>query len=127
MESIVIDFIKSIKPFDLVKFHGNRKKVGLLTIANYISIVNKKTTRYKKYNLFVKKTNVQLVRECLIENLGRKNTPYFKIMIEGNTGIYLCSPNYLHQDYNKIRLFEKTEGTLKLMNLYNKFVKNKSK
>ena len=61
--------------------------------------------------------------ESLIESSIRaKGTPYFKIMIDGNTGIYYASPVYRHSDYNKTRVFDKTPETLLLMQEFNRVV-----
>lgn len=66
------------------------------------------------------KKQLQLTNECIKWSKETIGTNYFKVMIEGNTGIYYCSPIYLHHDYNKTRLFDKTKATLKLMDLFNK-------
>ena len=61
--------------------------------------------------------------EYLLENsINNKNTGYFKKMIEGNTGIYYASPVHLHSDYNKTRVFDKSELTLKIMEVFNKLI-----
>ena len=64
-------------------------------------------------------TNKQITDECIVLSKKAKNTPYFKIMILGNTGIYYASPIYQHMDYNKTRLFDITDETLELMNFFN--------
>jgi len=53
------------------------------------------------------------------------NTNYFKVLIEGNTGIYYASAAYGHSDYNKSRVFNKTPETLKLMQIFNLIVNKK--
>ena len=65
------------------------------------------------------KKQIELTKSCILWSKETIGTNYHKIMIEGNTGIYYCSPIYLHQDYNKSRLFDKNKATLKLMDLFN--------
>jgi len=122
MKNQTIEQIKSIHTWTPINFHGNRKKVGQLSIDKFTEIVKKKRAReYAKIDLS-KKTNVQITRRLINQALKTKGTNYFKIMIEGSTGIYLASPVYLHSDYNKCRLFDKNDETLKLMDLFNKIV-----
>lgn len=64
-------------------------------------------------------TNKQITNECIMLSKKAHGTPYFKVMILGNTGIYYASPIYQHKDYNKTRLFDITDETLKLMMYFN--------
>jgi hypothetical protein len=114
--------VKDIKTWTSTKFHGNTKKVGSLSVADFKSIVSKKISREYRRIDTSKKSNVQTVRSLINQSLQAKGTSYFKIMIEGNTGIYYASAVYGHSDYNKSRLFEKNAETLKLMKLFNSIV-----
>lgn len=113
-----IEQIKSINAYSTTRFHGNKKKVGTLNIKEYLKIVEIKMQRemIKCNEVF---TNIQLIKQLIKDSVNYVGTPYRKIMLEGNTGIYFASPDYLHQDFNKTRLFDKNETTLKLMNIYN--------
>lgn len=117
--------VKEIKTWTSTKFHGNTKKVGSLLVTDLKTIVAKKVSRelVKIYNS--KKSNVQKVRELLQWSIQTKGTGYFKVLIEGNTGIYYASPVYGHSDYNKSRVFEKNAETLKLMQLFNSIINKK--
>lgn len=116
--------IKELKPFTICNFHGNRKKLGYLTVIQVKDIVRKKREReLMRHNLKSQPLGpAQLTFKLFKESPIYKGTNYHKIMIEGNTGIYLAHPGYKHSDYNKTRLFDKNEKTLKLMHLYNKLV-----
>jgi hypothetical protein len=117
-----INQIKQITCWTPIKFHGNTKKVGTLDVELFKNIVQKKLKReYLKANN-PKESDAQKVIRLAKYNLSVKGSNYFKIMIEGNTGIYLAHPIHSHSDYNKCRLFDKNEKTLKLMELYNKIV-----
>lgn len=117
-----IDQIKSIKPGDQYRsLHGNRKMIGKLTVAEYIEIAGKKTDRYTR-SLNNNLTIFDIVRSLLKYCSGAKGTSYFKVMIEGHSGIYLASPLYGHSDYNKTRLFDKNDKTLKIMQIFNKLI-----
>ena len=119
--------VREIKSWNSTRFHGNRKFIGELSVEDFKEIVAKKSAReYGKID-FAKKSNAQLVRELITRSLGSINTNYFKVMIEGSTGIYYASPVYGHSDYNKSRLFDKTPETMKLMELFNSFFSRKSK
>lgn len=121
-----IDQVTNLKSWSQTKFHGNTKKVGELMVIDIKQIVAKKQARnYAKIDT-TQISNVQLVRQLLTQSLKCKSTNYFKVMIEGNTGIYYASADYGHSDYNKSRLFAKNEHTIKLMNLYNSII-NKQK
>ena len=117
-----IQQVKSLNAWSRTNFHGNTKKIGELAIDDLKKIVSKKIKRELSKIYTGKKSEIQIVRSLINQSLKSKGTNYFKIMIEGNTGIYLASPVYLHSDYNKCRLFDKNEKTLKLMHLFNKIV-----
>ena len=114
--------VKEIKTWNSTKFHGNTKKVGSLLVADFKAIVAKKVSREVAKIDTSKKSNLQKVRELIKWSLETKGTSYFKVLIEGNTGIYYASAVYGHSDYNKSRLFEKNAETLKLMQLFNSIV-----
>jgi hypothetical protein len=117
-----IEQVKQITTWTSTKFHGNTKKVGSLSVADLKAIVAKKVSReYAKIDTS-KKSNIQIAKELITWSLKCKGTNYFKIMIEGNTGIYYASAVYGHSDYNKSRLFDKNADTLKLMQLFNSIV-----
>jgi len=119
-----IEQVKKIKWWDSTAFHGNKKRVGDLFISDFREIVTKKRLRESaKYFDISKKSNFLLIRELINESKKYKGTSYYKILIEGNTGIYYASPSFLHKDYNKTRVFEKNEKTLKLMKLFNSVIK----
>lgn len=117
-----IEQVKSLTCSTSTRFHGNTKKIGHLLVSDLKAIVAKKVSRELSKIDNSKKSNVQKVRELIKFSLECKNTNYFKIMIEGSSGIYYASPVYGHSDYNKSRLFDKNEETLKLMNLFNSIV-----
>lgn len=117
-----IQQVKSLNAWTRTNFHGNTKKIGELAINDLKAIVSKKIKRELSKIYTGKKSEIQIVRSLINQSLKSKGTNYFKIMIEGNTGIYLASPVYLHSDYNKCRLFDKNEKTLKLMQLFNNIV-----
>lgn len=114
--------IKEIKPWTSTRFHGNTKRVGALAVNQLKEIVSKKKERELLKLDCEQKTNVQKLRSLINHSLEVKGTNYFKILIEGNTGIYYASPVYQHSDYNKSRLFDKSPKNLKLMELFNKIV-----
>jgi len=118
-----IEQVKSLRPFSTTRFHGNKKVVGLLPIYLYIDVVTKKYERSILKQDNRKETPTQIVKRLYLQHNLYKGTPYAKILIEGNTGIYLASPSYGHSDYNKCRLFDKNEQTIKLMNLFNLLIK----
>lgn len=114
--------VQTIHTWTNTRFHGNTKKVGSLSVNEIKNIVEKKVSRqYAKIDTS-EKTNLQVIRQLINQSKSSYNTNYFKILIEGNTGIYYASPNYQHSDYNKSRVFDKNEKTLKLMKLFNKIV-----
>ena len=114
--------VRAIKTWTSTKFHGNTKKVGSLLVADLKAIVAKKVSRELAKIDTSKKSNVQKVRELIQWSIQTKGTGYFKILIDGNTGIYYASPVYRHRDYNKSRVFEKNTETLKLMRMFNAVV-----
>jgi len=116
--------VKEIRTWTSTKFHGNTKKVGSILVSDLKSIVAKKVSReLLKIDVFYKKSDFQKIKELLGRAQQTKGTNYFKIMIEGNTNIYLAHPYYQHSDYNKSRVFPKNEKTLKLMELFNALAK----
>lgn len=117
--------VKEIETWTSTKFHGNTKKVGSILVTDLKAIVAKKVSRELAKIDKSKKTNVQKVRELLQWSIQTKGTGYFKVLIEGNTGIYYASPSYGHSDYNKSRVFEKNAETIKLMQLFNSIINKK--
>lgn len=120
--------VKEIKTFTNVnRFHGNQKRLqknGLL-IEDIKTIVLTKRNREISQQWSVRLTDVQMLRELIKDSLDSIGTPYFKTLIEGNTGIYYASDVYGHSDYNKTRVFSKNEKTLKLMSLFNSIINRK--
>jgi len=105
-------------------FHGNRKKVGELTIDVYREIYEKMLKRYNskeriKINEIKTKSYTKIALECYNMSKGSFGTNYYKKMVEGNTGIYYAHPIHLHDDRNRTRIFEKNEKTLKIMQIFN--------
>jgi hypothetical protein len=117
-----IEQVKSLRAFSTTRFHGNKKVVGLLPIDLYVKVVIKKYDRAVLRQDNRKETPTQIVKRLYLQHNLYKGTPYAKILIEGNTGIYLASPSYGHNDYNKCRVFDKNEQTIKLMHLYNSLI-----
>lgn len=110
-------------------FHGNTKKVGCLPIDVVREIVAKKAKRDRincrgiySACTAVEKSQVRRVKSLIKWSLECKGTSYFKVLIEGNTGIYYASASYGHRDYNKSRIFDKNPQTLKLMHLFNAII-----
>lgn len=124
LSSKQIEQVKTLQTWTSVNhFHGNTKKVGSLLLSDIKEIVAKKIKRdIRKNASLVRKTDVQITKECINWSIVCKGTGYFKTMIEGNTGIYYASAEFGHKDYNKSRLFEKNEKTLKLMHIFNSIV-----
>jgi hypothetical protein len=115
-----IEEIKNIKVFYVPKFHGNRKYVGSLPIALYIGVIEKRLKREAIRNTVAMKSGAALLREIIDECKRTEGTSYFKRLISGNTGTYLASPSYGHSDYNKSRVFDLNERTIRYMDLFNK-------
>jgi len=121
--------IKDITTSTSIRFHGNTKKVGCLPVKLIEEIVLKKAKRdrilcrgmYTSLTPFPK-SPVQITKRLIEMSKNTIGTSYFKTLIEGNTGIYYASPVYGHRDYNKSRIFDKNEKTLRLMELFNKIV-----
>lgn len=111
--------VKEIKTWSYTRFHGNTKKVGSLSVNDLKVIVAKKVSRERAKNDTAKESNFKKVRELIKWSLETAGTSYFKVLIEGNTGIYYASPVYGHSDYNKSRIFTKNAETLKLMEIFN--------
>lgn len=131
-----IEQVKTLTPHTSTRFHGNQKKVGELLVSDLKEVVAKKWNRFagncvtKNGKIIYsyefkqeKKSNIQKLRDLIKWSLECKGSNYFKILIEGNTGIYYAHPDYQHSDYNKSRIFDKNEETLKLMHLFNSIVK----
>jgi len=114
-----IEQVKSIKPWTNTYFHGNRKFVNGLTVDQVREIVSKKQSREIAKQPTTPVNIYERLRGLLSQSKGAVGTNYFKILIEGATGIYYASPIYQHSDYNKTRVFDKTAETLKLMKLFN--------
>lgn len=115
-----IEEVAAIRTFSRTNFHGNTKKVGSLPLSLYLSVIEKRKQReLLKHESTANESEMQKVRRLLFYSQQATGTPYYKIMIDGNTGIYYASPYYGHQDYNKYRVFEKNEKTLRIMNLFN--------
>lgn len=106
--------------WQIASVHGNRKYIGALTVQQFGEIARKKWDRMilknKSYHAL---TQMEEVMYLLKWSAKCRGTGYYKILIEGNTGVYYASPVYGHSDYNKHRLFDKTEKTLKIMRLFN--------
>ena len=118
-----IEEVKKLQSCSNTSFHGNRKKINGVPVKLIKEIVEKKRQREKG-----RATTISIesrVKKLLTWSLECKGTNYYKILIEGNTGIYYASPIYLHADYNKSRVCDKNEKTLKLMNLFNKILNKK--
>jgi hypothetical protein len=116
-----VNQVRTITGFEHTNFHGNRKRVGVLTVEQFRAIHGVKRSRYIFQNKYTAPNPTQLTRNLIDQNRRAFGTPYFKLMIEGDTGIYLASPVYKHKDYNKTRLFDKTPYTLRLLELYNNY------
>lgn len=118
--------VRHIKYYFITSFHGNTKKVGTLPIGVYKEIVRIKLMRKYTYQTnavnFRAMTDTQKVRHLLRLERETGSMYYKKILIEGDTGIYYASPVFGHKDYNKMRVFDKNEKTLKLMRVFNALV-----
>jgi hypothetical protein len=116
-----IEVIKNIQPFTFAKFHGNKKTVNGIPVAAYINIVKKKGEReLRKRTRPVSKFD--LIKELISECKRTAGTPYFKMLILGNTSIYFASPEFGHKDYNKSRVMDATPENIKLMNVVNSLI-----
>lgn len=113
---------KAIKTYFPDNFHGNKQKVGSLWMNDYKMILKKKRERQDRAREYTKPTPAKLARNLVAEAQKIKHTPYFKVMIEGRTGIYLASPEHRHKDYNKNRLFDKTPRNIQIMEIFNKLI-----
>lgn len=124
LSSKQIEQVKQLQTCTSVNhFHGNTKKVGSLLLSDIKDIVAKKIKRNILKNASASnKTDVQITKECVNWSIECKGSSYFKTMIEGNTGIYYASAEFGHKDYNKSRLFDKNEKTIKLMHIFNSIV-----
>lgn len=113
--------IKSLNPWNLENLK-NRKKVGSIPAPEFATIMRKKTVRSMNKKTDNPSTLTGKIFPLMAASLAAKGTPYFKVLIEGKTGIYYASPVFGHDDYNKARIFDKNEKTLKLMRLFNAIV-----
>lgn len=119
-----IEEIKKISPFENINFHGNRKKINNLPISLVKEIKDKKLRRkYCQIGTSPKKSDLGKLIDLIKWSLQCKNTNYFKVLIEGNTGIYYAHPDYKHSDYNKSRVFDKNENTIKFIEIFNRILK----
>lgn len=119
----LIKEIRAIKSYHHIITDRRRKKYNGIPVDIYNDIIRLKRTReIQKIDHENNLLEAKEVCQLLSDNLKRIETNYLKIMIEGNTGIYLAHPVYNHSDYNKCRLFNKNEKTIKLMNLYNSII-----
>jgi hypothetical protein len=117
-----IEQVKQVTAWTSTKVHGNTKRIGVLPVTTVRLVAEKKISRQVLKMKRTKETPVQLTRRLIAQYKGN-NSSYAKVMIEGNTGIYLASPAYGHSDYNKSRLFDKNEKTLRLMEIFNNAIK----
>lgn len=107
------------------RVHGNAKKVGELPVEYYKQLVaslHEKRHARNEAKAAKPLKGAALVRELVRETRAAKGTPYMKVLIEGNTGIYYASPMHGHKDYNKTRVMDKTPYTLRLMEIFNKAI-----
>ena len=117
-----IEEVKQIQNWASVSFHANRKRIGSLFVSDFKKIVEKKKNRELIKLNYSPKTDIQKIKQLLKQSINNKGNNYFKILIEGNSGIYYAHPIYQHRDYNKSRIFDKNEKTLKLMRLFNQII-----
>lgn len=59
---------------------------------------------------------IRVVRKSLAEFKTSPNN-YSKVAILGNTGVYLASPIYRHEDYNKVRIADIAELPAKVIDI----------
>lgn len=115
-----IQDIDQLQAWDSTNFHGNRKKYKGFPVEMAREIITKRYIKaLNNFKIQTKENDYALIKKIIQRGKETKNTNYFKVLIEGNTGIYLASPDYMHADYNKSRLFDKNEKTLKIMQLAN--------
>jgi len=124
-----IEQVKTITSFYASnKQHGNRKYHSWFTLLlkdDVKRIIEKKSIR-KVLNYPARpKSELAILRELISRSESSINTNYFKVLIEGETGIYFAHPVHQHSDYNKSRVFEKNEKTLRLMDLFNSYFSRK--
>ena len=126
LTSAQIAQVRHIKHYFITSFHGNTKKVGALPIGVYKEIVRIKLMRKYTYQTsavnFRAMTDTQKIRHLLKLERETGSMYYKKVLIQGDTGIYYASPVFGHRDYNKMRVFDKNEKTLKLMRIFNALV-----
>ena len=117
-----IDAIKQLEYYTPIKFHGNRKQYNGIPVEMVKKVVETKQNRMYARHSGTMPSLFQTVRELVRQSRESKGTPYFKTLIEGNTGIYYASPSYGHRDYNKTRICDKNDTTLKIMSLFNSLI-----
>ena len=59
---------------------------------------------------------IRVVRKSLVE-FKTNPSNYSKVAILGNTGVYLASPVYRHEDYNKVRIADIAELPAKVVDI----------
>ena len=89
-------------------------------MGNYVTKFGKVVYEYQFKR--IEKSVAGQAREMLKSSLRYKGTNYFKVLLEGNRNIYYASPIYGHEDYNKSRVFVKTDKTMRILELFNKIV-----
>lgn len=134
-KELEVETIKSLTTSTFISNDGRRRKHKNICIKLAREIVMKKRQRaglelskgVKSWALCPKIKELQKykkVKKLLKDSKENINTPYFKTLIVGNTGIYYASPVYGHSDYNKTRVFDKTEKTLKIASIFNRMLIN---
>jgi hypothetical protein len=116
-----IKTIQSLTWMTSTNFRSNRKQYNGVPVEIVKEIVQKKTRRALAKE-GIQQTRFQKVKRLIAQSLDAKGTNYFKVMIEGNTGIYYAHPEFGHADYNKSRVFDKTPETLVIMRAFNAIV-----
>ena len=91
-----IQQIKLLTPWTSTKFHGNRKLFNYLPVDFVKEIVAKKALRQLHKLDISNKSYASKVKDLINQSKSAKDTPYFKVLIEGNSGIYYASPKYGH-------------------------------
>lgn len=115
-----IEVVKQLQVWTSTNFHGNRKQYHGLPVEFVKEIVAKKLRRWSLlHGQQIKESTVSKCRRIANECIRSKDTGYFKILIEGNSNIYLASPIYKHSDYNKSIVMANNEQNRKLMAIVN--------
>jgi hypothetical protein len=103
--------------------HGNTKHYRGIPVSLFRDIVDKKKAReLLKDSNYSNLRLMERIKIMLNQSLSNKGTNYHKVMIMGNTGIYLASPVYGHSDYNKVRVMDISPRNIRIMELFNKIV-----